>query len=88
MMDEEKAENGGCTQDMPQKTPFYMRSKLMGGLFAAAVCLVAALICITIVSKCSPLYAFHDGNDVNWFLTMGRGMAQGKVPYKDLFEQK
>ena len=87
-MDEEKAENGGCTQDMPQKTPFYMRSKLMGGLFAAAVCLLAALICITIVSKCSPLYAFHDGNDVNWFLTMGRGMAQGKVPYKDLFEQK
>ena len=65
-----------------------MRSKLRGGLFAAAVCLLAALICITIVSKCSPLYAFHDGNDVNWFLTMGRGMAQGKVPYKDLFEQK
>lgn len=87
-MDEEKAENGGCTQDMPQKTPFYMRSASRGGLFAAAVCLLAALICITIVSKCSPLYAFHDGNDVNWFLTMGRGMAQGKVPYKDLFEQK
>ena len=56
--------------------------------FAFFICLVIAFIAITIVSKCSFLYAFHDGNDVNWFLTMGRGIVEGKVPYRDLFEQK
>lgn len=57
-------------------------------LIAAAICLLAAFVCITICSKASFLYSFHDGNDVNWFLTMGRGIVNGKVPYKDLFEQK
>ena len=56
--------------------------------FVFFICLVIAFIAITIVSKCSFLYSFHDGNDVNWFLTMGRGMVEGKVPYRDLFEQK
>lgn len=56
--------------------------------FAFFICLVITFISITIVSKCSFLYPFHDGNDVNWFLTMGRGMVEGKVPYRDLFEQK
>lgn len=56
--------------------------------FALLSCLLIAFISITIVSKCSFLYPFHDGNDVNWFLTMGRGMVEGKVPYRDLFEQK
>ncbi len=57
-------------------------------LIVLLLCVLASALCITIVSKCSPLYVFHDGNDVNWFLTMGRGMVNGAVPYKDLFEQK
>ena len=87
-MEEESVQKTDCAADMPQTQPFYMRSRVLGGLFVAAACLLAAFICVTIVSKCSFLYAFHDGNDVNWFLTMGRGLAQGKVPYRDLFEQK
>ncbi len=76
----EGAKNGG--------SHFYDKSALRADLFAAGLCLLAAFIFVTIVSKSSFLYPFHDGNDVNWFLTMGRGIANGKVPYKDLFEQK
>ena len=67
---------------------FYDKSPGKAAFIAAALCLLAAFICITIGSKSSFLYAFHDANDVNWFLTMGRGIVNGKVPYKDLFEQK
>ena len=70
------------------KEPFYDRSPAMARAFAAAVCLAAAFICVTMVSKSSFLYVFHDGNDVNWFLTVGRGIVNGLVPYRDLFEQK
>ena len=37
-MDEELTKNSDCPHDMPQTTPFYMRSASRGGLFAAAVC--------------------------------------------------
>lgn len=68
--------------------PFYDRSSCLACVFVAALCLLLAFVCVTIVSKCSFIYAFHDGNDVNWFLTVGHGIADGLVPYKDLFEQK
>ena len=94
--------NDNCPQDMPQqsrgaaeggavsasKARFYELSFKKAALVAAVLCLLAAFICVTIGSKSSFLYAFHDGNDANWFLTMGRGIVNGKVPYKDLFEQK
>lgn len=72
-------DNGEKKRSVRLRLPYALDFAL---LFAISV------ICITIVSKCSPLYAFHDGSDLNWFLTMGRGMANGMVPYKDLFEQK
>ena len=56
--------------------------------FVLAVCLAIAFVCITVVSRCSFLYRFNDWSDVNWFLSMGHGIVDGKVPYKDLFEQK
>ena len=40
---------------------------------------------------CNPnsfLYVFNNNPDQNWYITMGEGMLAGKVPYKDLFEQK
>ena len=36
----------------------------------------------------SPLYTFNSHCDFNWFVTMGRGVVAGKVPYRDLLEQK
>lgn len=49
--------------------------------------LLAALF-LLIGSKSSPLYPMNDWVDVNVFMTLGRGILHGKVPYRDLFEQK
>lgn len=49
--------------------------------------LLSALF-IGLASKSSPLYPMNDWVDVNCFLTMGRGILDGLVPYRDLYEQK
>ncbi|EPM6972913.1 hypothetical protein [Enterococcus sp. DIV0691] len=43
---------------------------------------------ILIFSKSSPLYFINDWVDANAFFSVGKGIAHGEVPYKDLFEQK
>ena len=50
--------------------------------------IAAATVTITVVSTCSPLYPFNPWDDANCFLTMGRGIIHGLVPYRDLYEQK
>lgn len=45
-------------------------------------------IFIGLASKSSPLYPMNDWVDVNCFFTMGRGILDGLVPYRDLYEQK
>ncbi len=55
---------------------------------ALAVIGLTAVVTITFVSKSSPLYVFNDWFDPNYFLTVGRGMLKGVVPYRDLYEQK
>lgn len=53
-----------------------------------AVCLVVAFCFLLVCSSNSFLYSFNDWVDCNWYITMGNGILDGKVPYKDLFEQK
>lgn len=53
-------------------------------LFCFALSALFLLIC----TKASFLYPINDWNDSNCFFTVGKGMMQGKVPYRDLFEQK
>ena len=55
-----------------------------GILFIFIIAFVTLLIC----TKSSPLYPLNDWVDANTYLTIGRGMLQGKVPYRDLYEQK
>jgi hypothetical protein len=55
-----------------------------GALYCLAVSLIFLLLC----TKSSPLYPFNDWNDANAFFTVGKGIAHGLVPYRDLFEQK
>lgn len=50
--------------------------------------LCTSLISLFFCSKNSFLYSFNDWVDGNAFFTMGKGMMNGLVPYKDLFEQK
>ncbi len=51
-------------------------------------CFFCAAGLLLIHSASSPLYVFNDWADPNAFLTVGKGMLQGLVPYRDLFEQK
>ena len=50
--------------------------------------IVTAISAITLLSKSSPIYPFNDWFDSNCFLTVGKSMLHGLVPYKDLYEQK
>lgn len=45
-------------------------------------------IFITLMSKNSFLFRFNDWWDANAFMTVGKGILSGIVPYRDLFEQK
>lgn len=52
------------------------------------IILIFSAIILFFCSKNSFLYFFNDWVDANAFFTMGKGMFNGLVPYKDLFEQK
>lgn len=49
---------------------------------------IIAVVTITIFSKSSFLYPLNDWVDSNCFFTMGKSILYGKVPYRDLYEQK
>lgn len=63
------------------KDVFKKRSLLLFSFFCSALIL---LFC----SKSSPIYPMNDWVDVHCFLTLGRGLLHGKIPYVDLYEQK
>ena len=50
--------------------------------------IILSLICITINSELSFLYAFHEVEDVQCFITVARCMLRGDVLYKDIYEHK
>ena len=49
---------------------------------------LTSMAVITLVSKCSPFYAFNDWVDPHTMFTVGKAILKGMVPYKDVFEQK
>lgn len=51
-------------------------------------CFFTAAIVLAICSKSSFLYPFNDWVDANCYFTVGKGMMNGLVPYRDLMEQK
>lgn len=57
-------------------------------LWLLAACVALSALFVTLMSTTSPLYLFHDSTDANWFFTMGKGMVNGKVLYRDLFDHK
>ena len=54
----------------------------------AALLLLIAAVTIFLCSKSSPLYPFNDWVDADCFMTVGRSILYGKMPYRDLYEQK
>lgn len=49
---------------------------------------ITSFLFITICSKNSFLYPMNDWGDVNCFFTVGRSLLDGKVLYRDIYEQK
>ncbi len=56
-------------------------------LFAGFLFLYAFFIML-FFTQSSPFFALNNWDDANAFFTVGKGMALGLIPYKDLFEQK
>lgn len=50
--------------------------------------ILTGLLTMLICSKSSPLYPINDWVDANCYMTVGRAMTEGKMPYRDLFEHK
>ena len=50
--------------------------------------LIASFLFITLCSMASFLFPLHSRVDQNIFYTLGRGILDGRVPYRDLFEHK
>lgn len=64
------------------------KKSLKTNLIVISVCLIVSFVVLMICSQNSFLYAFNDWVDMNWYVTIGRGIASGKVVYRDLYEQK
>jgi len=55
---------------------------------AYGICLLISTVFFFLFGFNSPIYTFNSDIDYNWFMTMGHGLVAGKIPYRDLFEQK
>ena len=56
--------------------------------FVYLFCLGISLVFMFFLCMNSPIYTYNGEVDYQWFMLMGRGVVAGKVPYRDLFEQK
>lgn len=55
---------------------------------AILLCVALSVAFLLFCTKSSFLYPLNDWNDSNCFFTVGKGMMEGRVPYRDIFEQK
>lgn len=65
-----------------------MTNKRYMSIIKFLICLLIGFICITFTSKNSFLFAFQDSRDIQIFLTTARGILDGDVLYRDVFEVK
>lgn len=56
--------------------------------FAAGYLVLAAFVILLFASRSSVLYPYNDWNDANSYFSVGKGLFNGKVPYRDIFDQK
>ena len=55
---------------------------------AFALCMLVSVVFLGICTRSSPLYPLNDWVDSNCFFTVGKAMMNGKVVYRDIYEQK
>jgi len=52
------------------------------------ICLLISTAFFLAMGFNSPIFQFNADCDFNWFMSVGNAMVAGKIPYRDLFEQK
>ena len=52
------------------------------------ILLLTAIGIMLICTKSSPFYPYNDWGDANIYFTMGKGILQGQIPYRDLYDHK
>ena len=57
-------------------------------VFLWLYCALTAFVILTVCTKSSFLYPLNDWVDANCFFTVGKALANGKVLYRDIYEQK
>ena len=57
-------------------------------LLTISAIIAFSIFVVTVCSKSSPIYPLNNWDDPNCFVTVGKAMANGKVLYRDIFEQK
>ena len=75
------------TEDKLEKN-LTRKIKINDNLKIYLISLLISFVVLLFGSNNSFLYGFNDCIDLNWFITMGQGLIDGKIPYRDLFEQK
>lgn len=64
-------------------------NKKFNCIWLTAIYLVlAAFVILLFASRSSILYPCNDWNDANSYFSVGKGLFNGKVPYRDIFDQK
>ena len=57
-------------------------------LAAAIICLLVSFATLAVCTRSSFLYPLNDWVDSNCYFTVGKSMFNGKVVYRDIYEQK
>jgi hypothetical protein len=57
-------------------------------LIVLGYCILLSILFLLFCTKSSPLYPFNDWVDANASFTMGKGMMNGKVLYRDIFDHR
>lgn len=58
------------------------------GTLAAAYLFLSAFLLLMLASRSSFLYPCNDWNDANSYFSVGKALFNGKMPYRDVFDQK
>ncbi len=57
-------------------------------LFSICYLTAAGFLLLFFASRSSPLYPCNDWNDANSYFSVGKALFNGKMPYRDVFDQK
>ena len=69
------------------KTKIFTRDKV-NKLLIILMFILCSFLFFTFCSNNSFLYAKFTSCDQSWYITMGNGFIHGKIPYRDMYEQK